>query len=382
MRVPKYRWFLWAAFVAALLFFTIQMRILPGSSPRTAQRYGSAKGFQLLDAVWQLIRDDYLDVREAAPTAEGAYRGIVNSLDVLSGYLNKELTARYLARGTRDKDPGLVVFKRYGTFPVVAAAIEDSPARKAGLKIGDLLSAIGHRSTLSMSLAEVNLLLKGPDDGPVSIKVLRGNETLEFSVGRAVLFTSAYQLERESGLPVLRIRYFSPSLTDDIKNNLVRGLKAQKKPLILDLRDCAEGDFEEARTLTNLFLQAENVGSLEKKGGIKETVACPEPAEIAGLPVVIWVNQATMGAAEFVAGVLQELRKVKVIGIPTPGIVAQGELFSLKDESSILLTTGIFALPSGRSLWGQGLTPDVAVTVKDQSEKVFIEKTLPLVPKL
>src|SRR5512136_1537322 len=134
MRVPKYSWFLWTAFVAALLFFSIRMRILPGTTPREAQRYSAPKGFQILDVVMQLIRDDYLDERDPVQTAEGAFRGMVNSLDPLSCYLNKDLTARYLAGG--DMDPGLIIYKRYGTFPLIAGVIENSPADKAGIKAG------------------------------------------------------------------------------------------------------------------------------------------------------------------------------------------------------------------------------------------------------
>ena len=97
--------------------------------------------------------------------------------------------------------------------------------------------------------------------------------------------------------------------------------------------------------------------------------------------MAVWVDQASLGPAEFVAGVLQDVRKVKIIGFPTPGMVARVELFSLKDESAVVLTTMTFTLPSGRSLWDQGLTPDAAVQPKGQSEKAYLDLTLPLIPK-
>jgi carboxyl-terminal processing protease len=379
MKIPRYRLVLLTVFLAALLFFLVQMRILPG----TAQRSNWPKGFQLVDVLMNLIRNDYLDARDPVQTAEGAYRGIVNSLDPLSSYLNKDLTARYNARGYRDLGPGLIVFKRYGTFPQVVGIVAGSPAEKAQVKLGDLVSAIGHRNTLSMSLTEVNLLLGGTDEKPVEVKILRGNEAHELSLPRALLVPRAYEFSSAPGRPaILAIHYLSPSLTDEIRKSVLPTLKGQKKPIILDLRNCPAGDLEEARAFTNLFLKADVVGSFEKRGGVKEPVACPAVAELASVPVAVWAGPATIGPAELVAGILQEVRKAKVLGLPTPGVVARTERFALKDESSILLVTGVFSLPSGRSLWGQGLNPDITVPAKDQSDKAYLEKTIPLLPKL
>jgi carboxyl-terminal processing protease len=124
------------------------------------------------------------------------------------------------------------------------------------------------------------------------------------------------------------------------------------------------------------------VGSFEKRGGVKEAVACPAEAALGAVPVAVWAGPATIGPAELVAGVLQEFRKARVLGLPTPGVVATTESFPLKDGSSIILVRGVFSLLSGRSLWGQGVNPDITVPVTDQSDKAYLAKTLPLLPKL
>lgn len=378
MRIPRYRLVLLTVFVASLLFFLIQMRILPG----TAQRNSFPKGFELVDILMQLIRNDYLEERDPVQTAEGTYRGIVNSLDPVSSYLNKDLTAKYAARKPGDTEPGLFIYKKYETFPVVVGVVPGSPAEKADIKLGDLVSAIGHRNTLNLSMTEVNLLLAGTDETPVAVKILRGNQTRELSLPRAVVFSRAYTFTAAAGRPaVLSIHGFSPSLTAEVLKKVVPALKAGKKPFILDLRNCVSGEIEEARAFTNLFLKAAQVGTFEKKGGVKDDVACLATPELAGITVVVWTNAATIGPAEFVAGVLQEIGKVKVLGQPTPGAVAKAEQFPLKDGSSVILVSGIFSLPSGRSLWGQGLKPDVAIAAADQSDKAYLDKTLPLLPK-
>jgi carboxyl-terminal processing protease len=378
MKVPRYRWFLWTAFLAAALFFVIQMGFLPGGFKPAAP-----KGFELLDSLMRIIRNDYLEVRDPAQTAEGAYRGLVNSLDPLSAYLNKDLAARYLALTGGETDPGVVILKRYASFPQVASVVEGSPAEKIGIKLGDLLSAIEGRNSLSMSLAETVLRLKGTDERPVKVRVLRGGETLDLDVPRAIIFPKPFTFVRTAGKPaILSIHRFAPSLDSDLRREVLPALKNPKTALVVDLRNCQDGDLEAARKFVNLFVKTADAGYFENRGGVKQAVACPAEPELGTLPLAVWVNAGTAGAAEFAAGVLQEVRKAKVVGFPTPGLVGRTEFFSLKDESAIVLTSGVYSLPSGRKLWDEGLRPDVSLPIDKLDEKSYLEKTIPLFPKL
>jgi len=378
MKVPRYRWFLLAAFLAAALFFVFQMRFLPGGFKPAAP-----KGFELLDSLMRLIRNDYLEERDPVQTAEGAYRGLVNSLDPLSAYLSKDLAAKHLAKTGKETDSGVVILKRYASFPQVVSVVEGSPAEKIGIKLGDLLSAIEGRNSLSMSLAETILLLKGTDEQPVKIRVLRGNETLDLDVPRALLFPKPFTFVRAAGKPaILRIHRFAPSLDADLRREVLPTLKNPKTALVVDLRNCQDGELEEARKFVNLFVKTADAGHFENRGGVNQAVACPAEPELGTLPLAVWVNAGTAGPSEFAAGILQEVRKVKVVGFPTPGLVGRTEFFSLKDESAILLTSGVFSLPSGRKLWDEGLRPDVSLPVDKLDEKSYLEKTIPLLPKL
>jgi carboxyl-terminal processing protease len=378
MKVPRYRWLLWAAFLAAALFFFTQMRFLPGGL-----RSAPPKGFELLDSLMRIIRNDYLEERDPVQTAEGAYRGLVNSLDPLSAYLNRDLAAKYRALNGRETGPGIVLMKRYAAFPQVVGVVEGSPADKVGIKLGDLLSAIGGRNSLSLSLAEANLMLLGTDEQPVLVRVLRGNETHDLSVGRAALFPESFMFTREAGKPaVLRINRFDPDLIAGIRREVLPALADRKTPLVLDLRRCQAGGIDAARDIVNLFLKAADAGYFEKRGGVKEPLACPAEPELRGTPLVVWADAGTMGPAELTAGLLQELGKVKVVGLPTPGLVGRTELFPLKDESAILLTAEVFHLPSGRALWEEGVRPDVSIPVEGLNDKTYFERTRPLLPKL
>ncbi len=377
-KVPRYRWILWAAFLAAALFFVIQMDFLPGKPGAQV-----SKGFELLDSLMSHIRRDYLEERDPLQTAEGTYRGMVNSLDPLSAYLSKDLRAGYESRTGRETEPGAIVLKRYAAFPQVVAVVPKSPAETAGIRMGDLLSAIEGRNTLSMSLAEVKILLRGRDEKPVRLRVLRANETLDLDVPRALLFPAAYTFVRAAGRPaVLSVRRIDASLLPELRKTVVPALKGGKTPLVLDLRSCQEGEIEEALALANLFIKAPDAGRFEGRGGEKTAVACPDEPALGALPLVVWTDAGTAGPAELVAGLLQELRKVKVVGYATSGLVGRTTLFPMKDDSAILLTSGIYALPSGRKLWDDGVVPDAGLPVDKLDDKSYFEKTAAHLPKL
>ena len=377
MKVPKYRWILWAATAAAAVFFVLQMGFLSRGQAGTA-----ARGFELLDTLISHIRNDYLEERDPVATAEGTYRGLVNSLDPLSAYLPKDLVAAYTSRTGLEAEPGIVVLKRYASFPQVVAVAEKSPAEAAGIKPGDVLSAVDGRSTLSMSLTEVKLRLRGTGGQPVALRVLEGNDSKNLNVPRAALQPAPFTFTRAAGQPArLRIHRFDTDLVAGLKRDVVPALKGRKDPLVLDLRDCQDGSLEEAAGLVNLFVQAADAGGFEGRSGVKEPVTCPAAAELATIPVVVWTGPGTAGPAELAAGLLRELRKVKIVGYKTAGLVGRTALFPLKDDSAVVLTSGIYALPSGRKLWDDGLVPDDAIPADKLDEKSFLERTLPLLPK-
>jgi carboxyl-terminal processing protease len=378
-KIPRYRWFLWTAFLAAALFFVFQTGILPGGG-RGAQ---SNKGFDLLDSLMRYIRNDYLEVRDPLTTSEGTYRGLVNSLDPLSAYLPRSLAEAFKSRTGSETEPGIAVLKNASAFPQVVTVFPGSPAEKAGIERGDVLSAVAGQNSLSMSLTEVKLLLLGRDDTPVKLRVLRGNDTLDLEVGRARLFPEPFSLEQAAGKPaVLRVRRLAPGLVAELEKSVAPGLKGRKTPLVLDLRGAQEGDLEEAAKLANLFIKIGEAGHFEGRDGAKDALSLPAEPELGSLPLVVWTDPGTTGPAELAAGLLQELRQTKVVGFATPGLVGKRTFFDLDDGSAVLLTTAVYVLPSGRKLWEKGIVPDVAIPVDKLDEKTYLEKTLPLLPKL
>jgi C-terminal peptidase prc len=358
------------------LVFLLEMTYLRGVSTRSTP----PKNLYLLEAVIRLIRNDYLEEKDPLQTVDGSFRGLVNSLDGLSSYLDAENTARYLEqKGAPLKSPGLVVFKRYGAFPLVAGIIEGSPAEKQGLLIGDLLTEINGKATPAMSQVEVNLGLYDKDELPLNLKVLRDEKTIDVKVDRALLSPGPATFSNQEGSSgILTVARISPPCVSEIKTKILPAIRNGKKSLIIDLRNCADGDFEEARQFINLFLKTESLGYFERKGAAKEILAAPDEPVLANLSLIVWTNQGTIGPAEAVAAVLRDFGRAKVVGMATPGLAARNEYFPLEDGTSVLLTSGVFCLNSGVQLWGRGAEPDVKLEADDQSLQSFLKKTQPL----
>jgi C-terminal peptidase prc len=372
----KTRVLAFTALVAIALFFWLEKNFLPGGS----QKFPPHKSFEILASVIRYIRSDYLEEPDPRKTMTGAFQGLVNSLDILSSYLDKPAIAKYAdPQKRRLKDIGVILFKRYGAFPLVVGLVENSPAEKAGVALGDYVSALDDRSILVWSLSEINLYLKDASPGPVKLRVIRDNSTKEIQVERADLYPAVLTFTPLKGTAgIAKIHHFYAPASSEFMKAVAPRVRGQKNALVLDLRDCHEGDIEEARSFMNIFLKTEQAGYFEKKGGEKEFLSCAEEAVFSTLPLVIWVNQATIGPAEMIAGVFKDLKRAKIIGLPTPGLVAKQNLFPLESGDALLLSTGVFCYASGERLWGKGVLPDVKIDLEKADIKAYTEKTLDL----
>jgi len=364
--------------VAVALFFMLERGIFSGLSPGL----DSDKPFGLLANVIYLVKENYVEKPNPGKTMEGAFKGLVDSLDSLSSYLNKNSIPRYQQRQDPDlKEPGIVLYKAYGSFPVILGIKENSPAELEGLKLGESVSAIDGRATLTMSMLEANLYLKHKQKQTVNLKLIRAQKNTTINLECKVLYKAPFSFspaDKTSG--ILKIHTFSPPLVKMLKKNILPGLKGKKKSLILDLRTCWEGTIPEAIKFINLFLQKDNVGYFKGNNKEKEYISCLENAELKKFPLVIWTNPATMGPAEIVTGVLKNHTKAKVIGTRTPGLAAKQDFFLMEDGSGIVLTSAIFQLNKNEEFWQKGIEPDIKIDSTLRDSKNYLKETYKIIP--
>ncbi|MBS3819215.1 hypothetical protein KGY73_06895 [bacterium] len=381
MRLKGLKLFLPIGVCVLLLFSILQTDFLSGISLASAPQ----KSFHMVEAVIQLIRNDYVEKPNPSQTMAGAFRGIANSLDPLSCYLTPQNVAQY-QKETPLQETGLILYKTPDTFPQVIGIKENSPAQKKDIQIGDFISSIDNQSTLHKGMIEVNLLMKEKikeeSEAPVNLKILREGKSHKIKVKRKLLNSRPFSYVSSEGTSgILKIHNLYPSCVQKIRDQVLSEIKGKRKPLILDLRNCYQGHFTEAQKLINLFIRSDNIGYLSKKNGEKESLSCPRTPELKKIPLRVWINQATFGPAEAAAGVLKDKKRAKLVGFPSLGLAARLRLYSLEDGSGVILVSRLFHLPSGKIIWEEGIQPGIKIKGKDQSTEAFLQKTLSTSPE-
>lgn len=372
---------LWFTILAVVLVFLIvPKKFLPNIS----QKSSSDQNILLLKGVSDLIKDYYVEEPNAVKTMKGGIRGLIGPLDPLSSYLDvlaaekqKNLASAHF------KETGIIVYKKFGTYPVVIGVVENSPAEKAGIKVGDTLSEMDGQPLLELSMHEANLHLKNTEATPVDITVLRPDNSEEIKLQRTSLYDAPFAYTpQENTSGILKVHSLYPPFNTRFEERLLPSLKNRKDALIIDLRNCHEGNIDEALRFINHFLRSERVGYFQDKKGEKEYLSCPNLPELQGLPLVVWTNNATFGPAEAVAGILMDFQRAKTVGTKTPGLLAKQDLFPLEDGSALLLTSQIFFFEDGEEMWLKGLTPDIEIEEEDPKFDHYLEKTREILPKL
>jgi len=374
MRFIKKRIFLFTLLGAVSLFFLLEGNLL--KNPRRLLE--SDNNFIILARAINLIRNEYVEEPSPGKTMEGAFKGLVNSLDICSSYLDESCKEKYKRlNGTTAHETGLVLYKTHTSFPVVIGIKENSPAEKQGIELGETIGTINGISTLEMSMVEANLSQKSEKADNITIKILKRTKDLEITLKRERVNPALYSFEPDKGPGgILKIHALFPPAVEEIKKNVVPQISTNRTPLIIDLRCCHEGNLRGAWDLINIFIQKKNIGYMETKGSKKEVIQCLESALLPEIPLLLWTNQATLGASEAVAFVLQKFRDATIIGLETPGLMSDNKLISLNDGTGILLTTGIFHPFSKAETWNQGVNPDITMKRTDLSLKAYLEASL------
>jgi carboxyl-terminal processing protease len=379
MNKKKSRIFLSILFAVIFLFLLTPKKFLPWFS----QKDSSDKNRQLLEYVAQLIRDYYVEEPNATKTMKGAFRGLIGALDPLSSYLDTENAKKFKNLSSiKLREPGIVVFKTFGTYPIVIGIEENSPADQAGIKIGDTISEMDGQPLLELSMLEANLSLQDKEEKSVNLTILRTESSEEMSIERKSLYDSPLSLSQQEGFSgILKIHQLFPPGSNSFREKILPLLESQKETLIIDLRNCYEGELSEALQFANFFLQADEVGYLQDRAGNKKTLSCPQTPDLTELPIVIWTNSATFGPAEALAGILQEFRRAKIVGTKTPGLVAKQVFFPLEDGSALILTSEIFYLLEGKEMWQKGITPDFKIEKQNPNSEDYLQNSTKLLPK-
>jgi carboxyl-terminal processing protease len=249
---------------------------------------------------------------------------------------------------------------------VVIAPLKDSPAMKAGIKAGDIVTAVNGKSVIGMDSDAAVALIRGPIDTTVKVTVLHtgAKETTDVTITRKEIKIPTLDTEIKQGVFIAHLYNFSAESPQLWQTAMNKFLESGSKYLIIDLRGNPGGYLEAAVNMASYFLKDGQVVVSEKQGKNEEVVN-HRSTGITGLPkdikVVVLVDGGSASASEILAGALKDQGVAKIVGMTSFGKGSVQELVNFDDGSSLKVTVAKWYTPNGTSISEHGIKPDVEV---------------------
>jgi carboxyl-terminal processing protease len=314
--------------------------------------------------VFGRIKSDYVEQVPDKRLIEEAIEGMLTGLDPHSSYLNED-EYRELRVGTSGEfgGVGIEVGMEDGLLKVIAP-IDDTPAARAGVKAGDIITQLDGKTVKGMALDEAVKLMRGKPGTKIELTINRegAGKPIEITIERAVIkVVSVKGRILEPGYLYIRLSQFQTHTAEDLVKTISR-LKGQGpvRGMILDLRNNPGGVLNAAVAVSDAFLDSGLIVYTE--GRVKDSQlrfqAAPDDV-LDGAPMVVLVNAGSASASEIVAGALQDHKRAVVMGRQTFGKGSVQTIIPINERTALKLTTARYYTPKGRSIQAEGIKPDI-----------------------
>jgi carboxyl-terminal processing protease len=328
------------------------------------------RNLNLFGDVFEKIRSDYVERPDEQKLVESAINGMLTSLDPHSSYMDPK-SYRDMQVQTRGEFGGLgiEVTQEEGLVKVVTP-IDDTPASRAGIMAGDLISAIDGEAVLGLTLNQAVDKMRGLVNTSVKLTVLRGaqKEPREVKLTRAVIQIKSVRSRQEGeDIGYIRITQFSEQTFDGVKQALQKfqqDMPGDKlKGYVLDLRNNPGGLLDQSVSVSNAFLEKGEIVSTRGRNADETQRYNARPGDISkGKPVIVLINGGSASASEIVAGALQDHKRATILGTRSFGKGSVQTIIPLgQNNGALRLTTARYYTPSGRSIQAKGIDPDIQI---------------------
>lgn len=356
------------------LSLVVSLYVLIGGLLGQTAGEGAYRQLGVFSEVLSHVKMHYVEEPDVDSVTRGALHGLLESLDPYSSYLSAPEYEAYQKSDTaHTAEVGLALSKRFGMISVVGT-LPDSPAERAGLRLGDILESIAGFSTREMSVEQAKLLLTGEPGTSVRMSVVRERQTDPRTIelvrahwnGPTV---TARALETEIGY--LRVVTFSPGSAAQVGEQLERLRRQGMRKLVLDLRGCATGEAREAVDTARLLLEKGLIVYLEGQQFSRQQFMADPSHTLWRQPLALLIDSSTAGPAELVAAAVREHGRGEVIGERSYGVGSVQRVIPLDDGSALILSVAKYYTPSGSAIQDAGVEPTVEVEIAEEEEAEF-----------
>lgn len=359
------------------------------AGPLLAQeRVNTSSVYEQLDLfgeVFERIRNQYVDEPDTGKLIEAAINGMLMSLDPHSGYMPPD-DFDDMRTQTRGSFGGLgIEVTQEDGFIKVVTPMDGTPADKAGVEPGDMITHVDGESVLGLTLSQAVDMMRGPVGSEIIITVVRDGsaEPFDISIIRDTIRLQAVRTRVEGDIVVLRLTTFNeqtfPSMRDALRDAIedLGGIE-HLGGVVLDMRNNPGGLLTQAIRVTDAFLeQGEIVSTRGREEGSGERFNAQAGDLIEGRPMVVLINGGSASASEIVAGALQDHRRAIVVGTRSFGKGSVQTVMPLRGDGAIRLTTSLYYTPSGRSIQALGVSPDIMVEQPRRAPVAEDEQAMP-----
>jgi len=375
----RYFWVIVSSLLSIALFFPFQ-RVKALSEI-------SEKYLRVFHEVVTLIQSVYIDPPSEKAILIGAIRGAIASVgDPHSRFLNEEET-REFREESRGSFGGLGIEVTYSEGALlVISPIDDTPAMRAGILPQDKIIEISGKNTDKLSLTEAIKMMRGNVGTSISIKILRKGirEPISVSLVRELIkieYLKSAFLEKENIGYIRLSQFLGESTAKEFEKLVLDFTKRSVKGIIIDLRMNPGGFLDHAVKMSDLFLKPDmDIVSVKGKGGalIKVFKSTSQPEKALNVPVAILINGGSASASEILSGALQDHKRAKIIGQQSFGKGSVQEYYEISYKTMIALTTQKYYTPSGVSIHGKGITPDIVMNpiTPDEDERFYLDRVI------
>ncbi|MFQ5618620.1 MAG: S41 family peptidase [Rhodospirillales bacterium] len=349
--------------------------VLPRADAAESSKNGpdTYRLLNLFGDVFERVRADYVEEADDQDLVEAAITGMLTSLDPHSSYLNAK-SFREMQVQTRGEFGGLgiEVTMEAGLVKVVSP-IDDTPAFRAGIEPGDLVSHLDGDPVLGLTLAEAVEKMRGRVGTDIRLTIRRaGRPPFDVTITRAIIKIRSVRSRVEGKIGYLRVTSFNEQAEKGVKKVMAKFHKEigdEMQGVVLDLRNNPGGLLDQAVAIADAFLDKGEIVSTRSRRPEDTQRFNARPGDLTdGLPLVVLINGGSASASEIVAGALQDHHRALVLGTKSFGKGSVQTIIPLSGHGAMRLTTARYYTPSGRSIQAVGIEPDIVV------EQARIEK--------
>ncbi len=345
---------------------TVLFLLIPQTASTQDDSAETYKQVKLFGDVFERVRADYVEEVSDEKLIEAAIRGMLASLDPHSSYLDpKSFQDMRVQTKGEFGGLGIEVTMENGLVKVVSP-IDDTPAFRAGVQAGDLISHLDGEPVLGLTLAEAVEKMRGPVNTDLVLTIRRDNkEPFDVTITRDIITVQSVRSRFEHDVGYLRITSFneqtSPGLEQAIEQ-IAKEANGKLKGYVLDLRNNPGGLLDQAIAVSDAFLDhGEIVSTRGRHPDDAQRYNAREGDLTAGVTIVVLINGGSASASEIVAGALQDHGRAIIMGTKSFGKGSVQTIIPLSGNGAMRLTTSRYYTPSGRSIQATGIEPDIVV---------------------